>query len=238
MVVGVDNEKYPCCRVDAWHEKVSHRARPSLSCSEMAGGAPLPRSPGSASLFSNIGWWLILLFVLEVPFLYIDGFTEIIITHFSLHSHTIQPSAVTMRTPARLPILAITLLFITSSCSASYLRGGGLSNSEEAFATGSLGGAAGAGGKSGNPDTHSLLQNVYTLSPASTANAAVPKNERDLTGALQNKGDSVHNSYTQRSGYQSPAVGTPPLQTLQGQALGPAELPVLLPFASPYVTTP
>lgn len=145
-----------------------------------------------------------------------------------------------MRTPTRLPILATTLLFITSSCSASSLRGGGgLSNREEAFATGSLGGAAaGVGGKGGNPDTHSLLQSVYTLSPASTTNAAVHPKERDLTGALENKGDSVHNTYTQRSGYQSPAVGTPPLQTVQGQALGPTELPALLPFASPYVTTP
>ena len=61
---------------------------------------------------------------------------------------------------------------------------------------------------------------------------------RSLTGALEAPKDSVRATMPIDHPSNAPAVGTPPLQTLQGQALGPADLPVLLPFASPYVNTP
>ena len=61
---------------------------------------------------------------------------------------------------------------------------------------------------------------------------------RRLTGALGNHDNAVKGSMPQRHGQPNLAIGTPPLQTVQGQALGPAELPALLPFASPYVGTP
>lgn len=61
---------------------------------------------------------------------------------------------------------------------------------------------------------------------------------RTLTGALEARPESVRATMPTTHPNNIPAVGTPPLQTLQGQALGPSELPVLLPFASPYVSTP
>ncbi len=69
----------------------------------------------------------------------------------------------------------------------------------------------------------------------------IPAQDRDsrgLTGALNNHASSVKGSMPQHHGQPNLAIGTPPLQTLQGQALGPAELPATLPFASPYVGTP
>lgn len=112
--------------------------------------------------------------------------------------------------------------FVTST-RASYLRGdGGL-------------GLEGAGSAAGGSEFN--LQGVLggvTPTPLPTASAE----DRDLTGALDNKEGSIQASMPPRSPNNGLVVGTPPLQTLQGQALGPTELPVLLPFASPYVGTP
>lgn len=68
--------------------------------------------------------------------------------------------------------------------------------------------------------------------------SAQERDSRGLTGALDNHAGSVKGSMPQKHGQPNLAIGTPPLQTLKGQALGPAELPATMPFASPYVGTP
>jgi len=119
--------------------------------------------------------------------------------------------------------------------SGGYLRGGGSTDD---------GGGVAGGGES------TLLQAALRASstapgsqPALRSGAPFPISEQDedsrgLTGALDNNDNAVKGSMPQRHGQPDLAVGTPALQTLQGQALGPTELPALLPFASPYVTTP
>lgn len=131
-------------------------------------------------------------------------------------------------------LLLLLVCFSTTAVKGGYLRGGGF--------TDDVGGVAGGG--------ESTLQAALRASstapgsqPALRSGAPFPIPEQDedsrgLTGALENSDNAVKGSMPQRHGQPDMAVGTPALQTLQGQALGPTELPALLPFASPYVTTP
>ena len=131
-------------------------------------------------------------------------------------------------------LLLLLLGFTAAAVNGGYLRGGEF--------TGIGGGVAGG--------AESTLQTALRASstapgsqPALRSGASFPIPEQDgdsrrLTGALDNRDNAVKGSMPQRHGQPDLAVGTPALQTLQGAALGPTELPVLLPFASPYVTTP
>ncbi len=115
----------------------------------------------------------------------------------------------------------VLVLFVLSAASGSFLRG--------AFD----GGAEGMGAL---PLTVASGAGEGTTPPVPTS---APTHPRGLTGALDNRQDHVRAAMPAGSPSRNEAVGTPPLQTVQGQALGPAELPATLPFASPYVgTTP
>lgn len=130
-------------------------------------------------------------------------------------------------------LLLLLLGLTTTAVNGGYLRG--------AFA--GVGGGVAGGGES---TLLAALRNSSTAPgspPALRSGAPFPIPEQDvdsrgLTGALNNHDSAVKGSMPQRHGQPDLAIGTPPLQTLQGQALGPTELPVLLPFASPYVGTP
>jgi len=80
------------------------------------------------------------------------------------------------------------------------------------------------------PETFSSAFRLETPKPHNLS-------QRHLRGELHYNGKAEYSRKSRRP-MSNMGVNSPSMHSLQGQALGPTDLPVTLPFASPSVTTP